>query len=67
MVGFLIQKYKADTDNERLQERNETGFIDISDISINLVKLIHKKADNGNRTRLSSLGSWHTTDVLYLQ
>lgn len=22
-------------------------------------------ADNGNRTRLSSLGSWHSTDELY--
>lgn len=26
-----------------------------------------KKADNGNRTRLSSLGSWRSTDELYLQ
>lgn len=25
------------------------------------------RAGSGNRTRLSSLGSWHTTDVLYLQ
>ena len=25
-----------------------------------------KKADNGNRTRLSSLGSWRSTDELYL-
>ena len=24
-----------------------------------------KKADNGNRTRLSSLGSWRSTDELY--
>ena len=24
------------------------------------------KADNGNRTRLSSLGSWRSTDELYL-
>ena len=27
---------------------------------------IAKKADNGNRTRLSSLGSWRSTDELYL-
>ena len=26
-----------------------------------------QKAGYGNRTRLSSLGSWHTTDVLILQ
>ena len=25
------------------------------------------RAGSGNRTRLSSLGSWHTTDVLYLR
>ena len=27
----------------------------------------HSRADNGNRTRLSSLGSWRSTDELYLQ
>ena len=26
-----------------------------------------KKAGKGNRTPLSSLGSWHSTDELYLQ
>ena len=26
-----------------------------------------KRADNGNRTRLSSLGSWRSTDELYLR
>ena len=29
-------------------------------------KLKNKKADDGNRTRLSSLGSWRSTDELHL-
>jgi hypothetical protein len=28
--------------------------------------LKNKKADDGNRTRLSSLGSWRSTDELHL-
>ena len=30
-----------------------------------IIKSDTKKADNGNRTRLSSLGSWRSTDELY--
>ena len=30
------------------------------------LKMELKKADNGSRTRLSSLGSWRSTDELYL-
>lgn len=30
-------------------------------------KLKNKKADDGNRTRLPSLGSWYSTDELHLR